>query len=38
MHGDGHQEGVPVGYTRQGLKPCHRTLIAALAEAKVVAS
>jgi len=28
---------VRVGYTRQGLKPCHRPLIAALAEAKVVA-
>jgi hypothetical protein len=37
LHEDGHQEGVAVGYTRQGLKPCHRPLIAALAEAKVVA-
>lgn len=33
LHEDGHQEGVPVGYTRRGLKPCHRPLIAGLAEA-----
>jgi hypothetical protein len=32
------EEGVAVGYTRQGLKPCHRPLIVALAEAKLVAS
>ena len=38
LHEDGHQEGVAVGYTKQGLKPCHRPLIAALAEAKVVAN
>ncbi len=38
LHEDGHQEGVAVGYTRQGLKPCHRPLIAALAESKVVAN
>lgn len=37
LHEDGHQEGVAVGYTRQGLKPCHRPLIAGLAEAKVIA-
>src|SRR5271170_2569409 len=37
LHEDGHQEGVAVGYTRYGLKPCHRPLIAALAEAKMVA-
>jgi hypothetical protein len=37
LHEDGHQEGVAVGYTRQGLKPCHRPLIAALAEAKLIA-
>jgi hypothetical protein len=37
LHEDGHQEGVKVGYTRHGLKPCHRPLIAALAEAKMVA-
>jgi hypothetical protein len=38
LHEDGHQQGVAVGYTRQGLKPCHRPLIAALAESKVVAN
>ena len=38
LHEDGHQEGVAVGYTRRGLKPCHRPLIAALAEAKVIAN
>jgi len=37
LHEDGHQEGVAVGYTRRGLKPCHRPLIAGLAEARVVA-
>jgi hypothetical protein len=37
LHEDGHQEGVAVGYTRQGLKPCHRPLIAGLAEAKLIA-
>lgn len=37
LHEDGHQEGVAVGYTRQGLKPCHRSLIAGLAEAKLIA-
>ncbi len=34
LHEDGHQAGVAVGYTRLGLKPCHRT-IAGLAEAKI---
>ena len=38
LHEDGHQEGVEVGYTRQGLKPCHRPLIAGLAEAKLIAN
>ena len=38
LHEDGHQEGVAVGYTKQGLKPCHRPLVAALAEAKLVAN
>jgi hypothetical protein len=38
LHEDGHQEGVAVGYTRHGLKPCHRPLIAGLAEAKVIAN
>jgi hypothetical protein len=32
LHEDGHQEGVRVGYTRKGLKPCHRPILAALAE------
>ena len=36
LHEDGHQEGVAVGYTRAGLKPCHHPLIACLAEAKLV--
>ena len=38
LHEDGHQQGVAVGYTRHGLKPCHRPLIAALAESKLVAN
>src|SRR5882724_4824552 len=38
LHEDGHQEGVAVGYTRAGLKPCHRPLIAGLAEAKMIAN
>ena len=38
LHEDGHQEGVAVGYTRHGLKPCHRPLIAALAQTKLVAN
>lgn len=38
LHEDGHQEGVRIGYTRQGLKPCHRPLVAGLAEAKMIAS
>jgi hypothetical protein len=36
LHEDGHQEGVAVGYTRRGLKPCHRPLVAALAEAQLI--
>ncbi len=36
LHEDGHQEGVAIGYTRQGLKPCQRPLLAALAEEKLV--
>lgn len=36
LHEDGHQEGVAPGYTKQGLKPCHRPLIAGLAEAKLI--
>ena len=38
LHEDGHQEGVAVGYTRHGLKPCHRPLIAVLAESQLVAN
>jgi hypothetical protein len=38
LHEDGHQQGVKIGYTRQGLKPCHRPLIAGLAEAKMIAN
>ena len=37
LHEDGHQEGVATGYTRRGLKPCQRPLIAALAEPKMIA-
>jgi hypothetical protein len=37
LHRDGHQEGVAVGHTPVGLKPCHRPLIACLAEPKMVA-
>lgn len=37
LHEDGHQQGVATGYTRRGLKPCHRPLIAALAEPKMIA-
>jgi len=37
LHEDGHQQGVAIGYTRNGLKPCHRPLIAALAEAQMIA-
>jgi len=38
LHEDGQQEGVAVGYTSRGLKPCHRPLIAGLAEAKMIAN
>lgn len=37
LHEDGHQEGVAVGYTRLGTKPCLHPLIAVLEEAKLVA-
>ena len=36
LHEDGHQEGVQVGYTRAGLKPCLHPLLAVLAEARLV--
>jgi len=38
LHEDGHQEGVALGYTKRGVKPCQRPLIAALAEAKLIAN
>lgn len=38
VHEDGRQEGVRVGYTRKGLKPCHRPILAALAEVPLVAN
>jgi len=37
VHEDGRQEGVKVGYTRKGLKPCLKPLLAVLEEAKLVA-
>jgi len=37
LHEDGHQEGVKVGYTRVGLKPCLHPLLASLAEAQICA-
>jgi len=36
LHEDGQQEGVQVGYTRTGLKPCLHPLLAVLAEARLV--
>jgi hypothetical protein len=36
LHEDGHQEGVEVGYTRLGVKPCLHPLLAVLEEAKLV--
>jgi hypothetical protein len=38
LHEDGHQEGVASGYTKRGIKPCQRPLIAALAESQMVAN
>jgi hypothetical protein len=37
LHEDGHQEGVAVGYTKRGLKPCLHPLLAVLAEVRLVA-
>ena len=37
LHEDGHQEGVAVGYSRPGLKPCLHPLLAVVAEARLVA-
>lgn len=36
-HAGGHQELVRVGYIRKGLKPCHRPIVAAIAEVAQVA-
>jgi hypothetical protein len=36
LHEDGHQEGVKVGYTRTGLKPCLHPLLAVLAGGRLV--
>jgi len=38
LHEDGHQEGVATGYTKRGIKPCQRPLIAAVAESQMVAN
>jgi hypothetical protein len=38
LHEDGHQEGVATGYTKRGIKPCQRPLIAALAESPMIAN
>lgn len=38
LHEDGHQEGVKVGYTRMGIKPCLHPLVAVLEEPKLVAN
>jgi hypothetical protein len=37
LHEDGHQQGVKVGYTRVGLKPCLHPLLAVVAEAQLCA-
>jgi hypothetical protein len=37
LHEDGHQEGVRVGHTRLGLKPCLQPMLAVLAECKLCA-
>lgn len=36
LHDDGHQEGVAIGFTRMGYKPCLHPLLAVLEEAKLV--
>ena len=38
LHEDGHQEGVAVGYTRVGIKPCLHPLLAVLSEVRLVAN
>ena len=37
LHEDGQQEGVAVGYTKRGLKPCLHPLLAVVAEVRLVA-
>lgn len=37
LHEDGRQEGVRIGHTRVGLKPCLQPLLAVLSEVKLVA-
>lgn len=37
LHEDGHQEGVAVGYTKKGLKPCLHPLLAVIADVRLVA-
>jgi hypothetical protein len=37
LHEDGHQEGVAVGYTRLGTKPCLHPLLAIFSEVRLVA-
>jgi hypothetical protein len=37
LHEDGHQEGVAVGYTKRGLKPCLHPLLAVISETRMVA-
>jgi len=37
LHEDGHQDGVAVGYTRFGTKPCLHPLLAILSEVRLVA-
>jgi hypothetical protein len=38
LHEDGHQDGVEVGYTRLGTKPCLHPLLAIFSEARLVAA
>jgi hypothetical protein len=38
LHEDGHQEGVAVGYTRLGTKPCLHPLLAIFSEGRLVAA
>lgn len=37
LHEDGHQDGVAVGYTRLGTKPCLHPLLAVFSEVRLVA-